>query len=81
MGWQSQDSSQPRTDQLAGQQVGLKQPKSMDQKNDKRGEKKIIPQLEPSSDGNCTHSSGKLAGEDGAGYRVGLKPHPSAVAK
>jgi len=38
---QKQGSSQPRTDRLTGQQAGLKQPESMDQKSDKRGGKKI----------------------------------------
>lgn len=78
-GRRSQDSSQAGTEQLAGQQAGLTQPRSVDQKNDKTVEKH--PPVEPGSDGSCAHSSGKLAGEGGAGYRVGLKPHPSAVAK
>lgn len=45
-GWQSRDPSQPRTDQLPGQQVGLKQPKSTDQK-DKPGGGGEIPQQSP----------------------------------
>lgn len=56
------DSAQPGTDQLAGQQAALRQPKSMDQKMGKN------PPVEPGSDGD-------LAGESDAGCQVGLKQH------
>lgn len=79
-GQQSQDLSQLRTDQLAGQPYfWLAGPKVWTRRMIKQGKKN--PPVEPSSDGSCAHSSGKLAGQGGAGYWVGLKPHPSAVAK
>ena len=69
VGWQSQDSSQPRTDQLAGQQWVQSSPKVWTRRMIKQGEK--IPRWSLSTDGNCAHSSGKLAGEGGAGYPTG----------